>query len=119
VAYVSKQCSNDTIAFPNCINLAIPAKNDKDRISEICKKIVLTDATNFGEYLKLNAGDRHPFRRSYINSSGLYNNHIELASRRIRYDTSVFGGFDDYLVSLNHQEVNVDALNGKKQPKLL
>lgn len=111
VAYVSKQCSNDTIAFPNCINLAIPAKHDNKQISEICKKISVTNATNFGEYMKLNATDRHPLKRSYINGSGFYNNHIELASRRVRFDTSIFGTFDDFLVSFPFQKVNIDNLN--------
>lgn len=111
VAYISKQVSSDTTGYPNCINLAVPAKNDNHKISSYCKNLNVSSVVNFGEYNKLNASDRHARKLSYINECFDSHNHIALASKYIRYDSSVFGGFDNYLVSLDHYKLDIDKLN--------
>lgn len=108
VAYHSKRVE---YALPNCINLAIPAFESNNRISKFCSNMKISEAVNFRELKYLDASDKHTHKKSYINQFNNYYNHVLLANKSIRYETSVFGQFDNYLCSVPSYFPNVEDLN--------
>ena len=108
VAYHSKRVE---YALPNCINLAIPAFESNNRISKFCSNMKISEAVNFREFKYLDASDKHTHKKSYINQFNNYYNHVLLANKSIRYETSVFGQFDNYLCSVPSSFPNVEDLN--------
>jgi hypothetical protein len=119
ITYLSKKCSNDTTAFPTCVNLAIPATKIATKISPICETIAISPSVNFGEWNKINPENKSVYQKSFINT--FLNSDFELgfASNRIDYNTSVFGQFDNYLTSLNHKTLIIDDINKETEKQIL
>lgn len=106
VAYISKRVKYDYIGYPNAVNIAIPMKQNKDeQFSNQCNQIALTTPINFEEFCKLHHGDRHTFNKSYINIDSIINNNILFAGQYLRYNSTIFSEFDNYLVSQDHKIV--------------
>ncbi len=107
VAYISKKIKNDSDSFPQAVNLAIPVKTPpkKQTYGDICKKLLLTPPTNFGEFIKAERS-LHSQCTSLVNRFDSYSSLVEFASGRISYQTLPFSKFDDYLLSLNMYRPN-------------
>ncbi|PIC63051.1 hypothetical protein CSV79_13770 [Sporosarcina sp. P13] len=105
VFYISKRVERDSESFPYAVNLAVPMKNNSELYSDFAKKIPLTKPINFAEYNNL---IRQP------NSSAKYSSYANLwedvpmsyIGKRIRYSQLIYSGFDDYLFSEDHTEVD-------------
>lgn len=111
ITYLSKKCTNDTTAFPICVNLAIPATEIATKISPICKAIAISPSVNFGEWNKINPENKSTYRKSFINAFLRSNFELGFASNKIDYNTSVFGQFDNYLTTLNHNTLDIKNIN--------
>lgn len=118
VSYISKKAQNDYIAYPHCINLAIPIKYEGDfvfdrevkKYGDLCGEIKLTKPINFSEYIKIQKEHIKPKSVSYINKiyTEGYTSTIKLAGKNIEYWKSTFADFDNYLVCLNSEKVIFD-----------
>ncbi|WP_418586259.1 hypothetical protein [Intestinibacter sp.] len=119
IAYASKKVKNSVTAFPQCINLAIPMKIDKnfelnmeiDNYADICKEFKLTEPVNFSEFIKIGGNNSHSFNKSFINKCFNYDASIEsaihLSNRDIDYKWTKFAEFDDYIVNLKYDKVSI------------
>lgn len=119
VAYVSKKVNDSYIAFPQCINLAIPAKankkfifeNKSDYYGDICRDIELTDPVNLSEFTKMGGNNTFTFYDTYINI--LYNldgtcwSKVNLGGQYIDYKWTEFSKFDRYIYNLKHENVKI------------
>lgn len=110
IAYLSKKARQGIIAYPQCVNIAIPMINKngyinkEDIFSEVAQKCKLTKPVNLAEYMMLK-NDNKVFNKSYINyfyPEGNQNAAIEFAGNIIDYQKCVFSDFDNYLVNLHH-----------------
>lgn len=110
IAYNSKKMV-DFYAYPQCVNLAIPAISKGDGLySDISNHIELTEAISFGELSKLK--DPQISSKSYVNE--IYgemdevtkrksvHDEVNLMGEKISYSESQFGKYDNYLVSQKH-----------------
>lgn len=110
IAYNSKKM-NDLYAYPQCVNLAIPAiSKGNDLYSDISNYIELTESVSFGKFSELK--DPKITSQSYVNEiygeideltkQKLYQDKVDLMGEKISYFESQFGKFDGYLVSQKH-----------------
>ncbi|OCS91658.1 hypothetical protein [Caryophanon latum] len=100
VAYISKKVKNDSMSFPQAVNLAIPIKKpvSNQAYGELCRKIKITDPVNFGEFIKI----KHRLMNnltSLVNQFEGFSTRIDFAGEQIDYHTLDFSKLDDYLLS--------------------
>lgn len=119
IAYASKKVKNSAIAFPQCINLAIPMKinenfefkNERDNYSDICENISLTDPVNLSEFIKMGRNNKFSPKKSYTNKcfnlDGSLENSIILGGKCIDYKWTEFSNFDNYIVNLKHEKPDI------------
>lgn len=110
IAYNSKKM-NDFYAYPQCVNLAIPAiSKGNDLYSDISNYIELTESVSFGKFSELK--DIKITSQSYVNEiygeideltkQKSVHDKVDLMGEKISYSESQFGKFDGYLVSQRH-----------------
>lgn len=110
IAYNSKKM-NDFYAYPQCVNLAIPAiSKGNDLYSDISNYIELTESVSFGKFSELK--DPKITSKSYVNEiygeideltkQKSVHDKVDLMGEKISYSESQFGKFDGYLVSQKH-----------------
>lgn len=117
IAYASKKVKDSITAFPQCINLAIPMKTNKefnfnkerDNYADICEEILLTDPVNLSEFLKVDRDNNYKIDRSYINEcfNGTLEDKIILGGKHVDYNFTEFANFDNYIFSLKHEKADV------------
>lgn len=108
VSYISKQVDNDFNAFPLCVNLAMPAMTGDYLCKDICSKVTVGETVNFGEYNMLVKADRwNKGQQSYLNRCFDSAVSMQIASTKVPYYNSIFGEFDNYLVSQNHTKIDL------------
>lgn len=102
IAYISKKMV-DNLAYPQCVNLAIPAiPIEPGSYGEIKKYIKITDPMTLGQFTKIR--NINITSQSYVNKifGEGYNGTVELMGEMINYSQSKFGAFDNYLVGQEH-----------------
>ena len=119
IAYASKKVKNSVIAFPQCINLAIPMKinkkfkfkSERDNYADICENISLTEPVNLSEFIKMGRNNKFLNRRSYINTCFSSDNSLEasiiLSGKYIDYKWTEFANFDNYIFDLKHEKADI------------
>lgn len=102
VAYISKKVRNDSLSFPQAVNLALPIKNTtkSDVYGDLCSNLTLTQPINFAEYIKIENKTSNRCT-SLVNSFDEgYTASVEFAGKTVRYQDLPFSKYDDYLLSL-------------------
>ncbi|WP_434796389.1 hypothetical protein [Terrisporobacter vanillatitrophus] len=119
IAYASKKVNDSKIAFPQCVNLAIPMKSnkkfifnsEKDYYANICKDILLTDPVNLSEFIKLGGKKLWCDKNTYSNGVFSYGcgmeSNIALGNIYVEYRDTEFANFDKYLVTLEHKKSEI------------
>ena len=123
IAYASKKVVDSILAFPQCINLAIPMKinkkfkiqNESDNYADMCQNILLTNPVNFSEFIKMGGhnkthtiGNWKPtfsyrlFGNGYFPESKIY-----LSGKEIYYKDTEFANFDNYIFALKHDKADI------------
>ena len=116
VAYISKKARNDLIAYPQCVNLALPIKYNgnfmykqvSDKYGQLCNSFELTEPINFSEYLKMPIYCPEQMEGTFINNfykGNNYSHFIDLAGKKPQYVKTTFAAFDNYLFNLPREKV--------------
>lgn len=123
IAYASKKVVDSILAFPQCINLAIPMKinkkfkiqNESDNYADMCQNILLTNPVNFSEFIKMGGNNKthtignwtptfsyRLFGNGYFPESKIY-----LSGKEIYYKDTEFANFDNYIFALKHDKADI------------
>lgn len=123
IAYASKKVVDSILAFPQCINLAIPMKinkkfkiqNESDNYADMCQNILLTNPVNFSEFIKMGGNNKthtignwtptfsyRLFGNGYFPESKIY-----LSGKEIYYKDTEFSNFDNYIFALKHDKADI------------
>lgn len=123
IAYASKKVVDSVLAFPQCINLAIPMKinkkfkiqNESDNYADMCQNILLTNPVNFSEFIKMGGNNKthtignwkptfsyRLFGNGYFPESKIY-----LSGKEIYYKDTEFANFDNYIFALKHDKADI------------
>ena len=123
IAYASKKVIDSTLAFPQCINLAIPmkinkkfeTKNETDNYADMCQDISLTDPVNFSEFIKMGGNNKThtigswtpTFSYELFGDGYLPECLIYLSGKKIYYKETEFANFDNFIFALEHDKADI------------